>query len=76
MAIFNSIHELLRRIGVADLEEKKPDIVLIGAGVRTDRDHYLLFERLINLVHEHAPQARLAFNTLPFDSVEAVERWA
>lgn len=53
-----------------------PDLVLVGAGVRTDADHFLLFERVINLIHEHAPAARIAFNTLPYDSVEAVRRWA
>ena len=48
---------------------------MIGAGVRTDADHFLLFEMVINLVHEHAPQAKICFNTQPLDSVEAVERW-
>lgn len=57
------------------LEADTPDVVLIGAGVRTDPDHLLLFERMINLVHEHAPKSRIAFNRLPFDSVEAVGRW-
>lgn len=55
---------------------EKPDVVLVGAGVRTDPDHFLLFEAVINLIHEHAPDARIAFNRLPFDSVEAVRRWA
>lgn len=58
------------------LDEKQPDIVLIGAGVRTDPDHFLLFEQLINIVHSKAPNARIAFNTIPHDSLQAVERWA
>ena len=49
--------------------------VLIGAGVRTDIEEFLLFEKLINVVHEHAPGARLCFNTGPTDSVDAVKRW-
>lgn len=49
--------------------------VLIGAGVRTDAEEFLLFERLINVVHEHATGARICFNTGPTDSVEAVGRW-
>ncbi len=57
------------------LKQERPDVVLVGAGVRTDPDLLLLFEKVINLVHEHAPQGRIAFNTLPYDSVEAVERW-
>jgi hypothetical protein len=52
-----------------------PDIVLIGAGVRTDPDHLLLFEKMINSIHRRAPQAAIAFNTQPFDTITAVERW-
>ncbi len=51
------------------------DVVLIGAGVRKDDDHFLVFERLVNVVHEHAPEARIAFNTGPTDSDAAVLRW-
>ena len=49
--------------------------ILIGAGVRTDNDEFLLFEKLINVVHQHAPKARICFNTGPTDSVDAVSRW-
>lgn len=59
----------------AALAEARPDIVLIGAGVRTDPAEFLPFERLVNLVHEKAPQARLCFNTGPTDSAAAVQRW-
>lgn len=52
------------------------DVVMIGAGVRKDDDHFLVFERLVNVVHEHAPRARMAFNTGPMDSAAAVQRWA
>ncbi len=58
-----------------ELETVMPDVVLIGAGVRTDPDHFLLFERVINAVHRAAPDAKIAFNTLPYDSTEAVRRW-
>lgn len=58
-----------------DLRAHSPDVVLIGAGVRTDPDHFLLFERMINVIHEVSPGSKIAFNTLPFDSVEAVRRW-
>ncbi|MDJ0992229.1 MAG: hypothetical protein QNI90_01520 [Dinoroseobacter sp.] len=62
---------------VADtLKEQSYDVVLIGAGVRKDDDHFLVFEQLVNTVHEHAPQARIAFNTGPTDSDAAVQRWA
>ncbi|MFT5488964.1 MAG: hypothetical protein ACI9JL_004305 [Paracoccaceae bacterium] len=49
--------------------------VLVGAGVRTDADEFILFEKLINVVHQLAPAARICFNTGPTDSVDAVQRW-
>ncbi len=60
----------------ATLKETTFDVVLIGAGVRRDDDHFLIFERLVNVVHEHAPKARIAFNTGPTDSDVAIQRWA
>jgi len=57
------------------LEQQQFDCVLIGAGVRTIAKNFLLFERLINIVHTHAPQAKLCFNTKPTDTAEAVQRW-
>ena len=58
------------------LAEESFDVVLIGAGVRRDDDHFLVFENLVNVVHEHAPKARIAFNTGPSDSEAAIRRWA
>ena len=57
------------------LRQQRFDIVLIGAGVWMVGKHTLLFEQLINLVHEHAPQARLCFNSSPADTAAAVQRW-
>ena len=57
------------------LTEKQFDCVLIGAGVRTNPSNFILFEKLINVVHEYAPQAKLCFNKLPNDIAEAVQRW-
>lgn len=50
------------------------DCVLIGAGLRAP-ERLVLFERLLNLVHVHAPGAKICFNTTPADSTEAVQRW-
>lgn len=58
------------------LKEAAYDVVMIGAGVRKDDDHFLIFEKLVNVVHEHAPNARIAFNTGPMDSDAAIQRWA
>ncbi len=57
------------------LKQKRFDCVLIGAGVRTVPGNFLLFEKLVNVVHRHAPQARICFNTLPSDTAAAVKRW-
>lgn len=56
------------------LNHEKPDLVMVGAGVRVDPDQFLLFEKVINVVHDATPQARIAVNTNPFDTVAAVER--
>jgi|SRR5215469_4983673 len=59
----------------SQLKQKRFDCILIGAGVRTVPSNFLLFEKLVNVVHAHAPQARLCFNTKPSDTAEAVKRW-
>ncbi len=67
--------ETAEEVVKARLAETDFACVLIGAGVRTDTEEFLLFEKLINVVHEHAPGAKLCFNTGPTDSVDAVKRW-
>ena len=57
------------------LRPKQFDCIVIGAGVRTIPKYFILFEKLINVVHEHAPRAKLCFNTKPSDTAEAVQRW-
>lgn len=62
---------------IAEALAAKPyDVVLVGAGVRAAPPMLLLFETLINVVHERAPKARICFNTSPGDSEAAVRRWA
>jgi len=43
----------------ATLQQKRYDCVVIGAGLRTIDKNFLLFEKVLNVVHEHAPQAHL-----------------
>jgi hypothetical protein len=57
------------------LQQKPYDAVVIGAGVRIPPPHFTLFERLINVVHECAPRAKICFNTRPEDTAEAILRW-
>jgi hypothetical protein len=57
------------------LQQTRFNCVLIGAGVRANPSNFILFEKLINVVHEYAPRAKLCFNQLPSDTAEAVKRW-
>lgn len=50
------------------------DVLVIGAGLRVLPPMAEHFERLMNAIREHAPHARLAFNTKPDDTAEAAER--
>ena len=59
----------------SQLKQKRFDCILIGAGVRANPSNLMLFEELINVVHKHAPQAKICFNTLPSDTAAAVKRW-
>ena len=52
------------------------DIVMIGGGIRAIPAHTELFEVIVNLVHELAPQARFAFNAGPDTTLEALRRVA
>jgi hypothetical protein len=58
-----------------ELKTKTYDCVMVGAGIRAVATHFLLFEKIINVIHEHAPSARICFNTKPSDTAEAVKRW-
>lgn len=61
---------------LADALAAKPYVcVMIGAGVRADPETLLLFETLVNVIHQHAPGAKICFNTGPTDSAAAVQRW-
>jgi hypothetical protein len=57
------------------LASKTYDCVVIGAGVRLPLRGLALFEAVINAVHRAAPDAAIAFNTVPGDSADAAGRW-
>jgi hypothetical protein len=59
----------------AQLQRLQFDCILIGAGIRTAPSNFILFEKLINVVHKHAPRAKICFNTKPSDTLEALQRW-
>lgn len=56
----------------AALSSRPWECVVVGGGVRHQLD---LFERVINLVRRHAPEAAIAFNDSPSDTFEAATRW-
>jgi hypothetical protein len=56
------------------LQARPWDCVVVGGGIR-DRDEELeLFESIINLIRQHAPQATIAFNHTPHDLADAAAR--
>jgi hypothetical protein len=58
-----------------ELTTSRYDCIMIGAGLRVVPPYFLLFEKLINVVHRHAPAStKLCFNSNPADTAEAVER--
>jgi hypothetical protein len=59
----------------AELQRQEFDCVLIGAGVRAAPGNFILFEKRVNVVHEHAPNSKICFNTNPSDTLDALQRW-
>jgi hypothetical protein len=62
-------------VAAAALKSKPFDCVVIGAGLRQPAPQLLPFERIINLVHALAPNAKICFNSNPADTAAAVQRW-
>ena len=57
------------------LEKNTYACVLVGAGIRKPDTNFLLFENLVNLIHEKAPTAKICFNSTPHDAIKAIQRW-
>jgi len=58
------------------LSREKFDCIMIGAGVRTMPQRTVMFEKIINTIHQKAPpSSKICFDTNPSDAVEAVLRW-
>jgi hypothetical protein len=47
------------------LARKPYAVVVVGGGIRKPEPMLELFEIVINLIRQHAPQASIAFNTIP-----------
>lgn len=57
------------------LTRKDYACVVIGGGIRKPESLLGFFEKVVNLVRQHAPGAAIAFNTSPVDSADAALRW-
>jgi hypothetical protein len=57
------------------LRSRRWEVVVVGGGVRKPDDQLDLFERIINFVHRYAPDASIAFNSTPADTLDAAARW-
>ena len=62
-------------LATAALQTRPWKCVIVGVGLRKADNELLLFERIVNLIRQHAPDAAIAFNaTLP-EFYEAAARW-
>ena len=61
------------RVSVA-LQARSWDCIVVGGGIRHPEEQLELFESIINLIRQHAPQATIAFNHTPHDLADAVAR--
>src|SRR5215470_20256071 len=60
----------------AELSGGGYDCIMVGAGLRIVPPYFLLFEKLINVIHRYAPAStKICFNTNPSDTAHAVRRW-
>ena len=60
---------------IDELSLKRWDGVVIGFGVRGNSDLTVFFEQIVNVVREHAPTAKLLFNSSPGSTLDAAKRW-
>ncbi len=58
----------------AALRARSWDCVVVGGGIREPEEQLELFESIINLIRQHAPQAAIAFNRTPHDLANAAVR--
>ncbi|HEX5115044.1 MAG TPA: hypothetical protein VFW65_07580 [Pseudonocardiaceae bacterium] len=60
---------------VAALTRQDYDCVVIGGDMRKPEPLLEVFEKVVNLVRQHAPGTAIAFNSSPDDSPDAALRW-
>jgi hypothetical protein len=60
---------------VTALRRRDYACVVVGGGIRKHEPLLELFETVVNLIRQHAPQAAIAFNRNPDDMADAALRW-
>lgn len=60
----------------AALAARPAGLVVIGGGVRLDPGATPVLEALVNAAIDAVPGVRIAFNTMPTDTAEAIGRWS
>ena len=65
----------IEAVVTAALAGRRWEVVVVGGGVRKPEELLDLFERVVNLVRCHAPEAAIAFNSTPMDIFDAATRW-
>lgn len=60
---------------VEALTRKDYACVVVGGGIRKHEPLLEFFEKVVNLVRQHAPGAAIAFNSSPEDTADAALRW-
>jgi len=56
------------------LQKQEFDVILVAAGIRGLPEHTLLFESIMNVIHQGASSASLCFNSHPTNALEAILR--
>ena len=65
----------IEAVVAAALRSRPWECVVVGGGVRNNDERLELFERLLNLVRQLAPDAAIAFNSTPAGTFDAAARW-
>lgn len=60
---------------ITTLKERKCDGLIVGFGVRGDPKLTVFFEAIVNTVVDHAPGAKVLFDSSPPSMVDAAKRW-
>ena len=58
-----------------ELASTPVDGVVIGRGIRCPVENAAWLEDILQCVRECAPNARIMFNTVPADTIDAIRRW-